>query len=158
MGEKSETGEMRGLDISGKMAEDAAHMQGSAEYLGTLLPVLLDALYEHLLSLPETARFFEGQDIAHRKEALVAWAGRSIEGPHDAKFWKYLSQVGRIHANYGIPAYQVVHLMAWVQGNIIVALLASDRPGKDREVAAWAKLLTVQLDPMLEPYTENGGR
>lgn len=157
MGEKSETGETRGLDISGITAEDAAHVQGGAEYLGPLLPGLLDALYEHLLSLPEMARFFEDQDIAHRKEALVAWAGRSIEGP-DAKFWKYLSQVGRIHANYGIPAYQVVHLMAWVQGNIIATLLASDRSGKDREAAAWARLLTVQLDPRLEPYTENGGR
>lgn len=152
----SKNGEMRGLDISGITAEDAALVQSSAEYLGPLLPGLLDALYEHLLSLPETARFFEGQDIAHRKEALVAWAGRSIEGPHDEKFWKYLSQVGRIHASYGIPAYQVVHLMAWVQGNITAALLASDRPEKGREAVAWTRLLTAQLDPMLEPYMENG--
>lgn len=48
--------------------------------------------------------------------------------------------------------------MAWVQGNVIAALLASDRPGKDREAAAWTKLLTAPLAPMLGPYTENGGR
>lgn len=147
--------ETRGLGISGITVEDEALVQSSAEYLGPLLPGLLDALYEHLLSLPETARFFEEQDIAHRKEALVAWAGRTIEGPHDEGFWKYLSQVGRIHANYGIPAYQVVHLMAWVQGNIAAALLASDRAEKEREAVAWTKLLTAQLDPMLSPYLQS---
>lgn len=146
---------MRSLDISGVTAEDEALVQSSAEYLGPLLPGLLDALYEHLLSLPETARFFEEQDIAHRKEALVAWAGRTIEGPHDEGFWKYLSQVGRIHANYGIPAYQVVHLMAWVQSNIAAALLASERPEREREAVAWTKLLTAQLDPMLSPYLQS---
>lgn len=143
---------MRGFPISGITAEDEELVRHSAEYLGPLLPGLLDELYDHLLSLPETAVFFEGQDIGHRKEALVAWAGRAIEGPHDEKFWKYLSQVGLVHLRYDIPVYQVVHLMAWLQGKVTAALLASDRPEKDREAVAWVKLLTVQLDPMIDPY------
>lgn len=143
---------MRGTVISGITAEDEELVRWSAEYLGPLLPGLLDELYDHLLSVPETAVFFEDQDIGHRKEALVAWAERTIEGPHDEKFWKYLSQVGRVHLRYGIPVYQVVHLMGWLQGRVTAALLASDRPEKDREAVAWSKLLTAQLDPMVEPY------
>ena len=46
--------------------------------------------------------------------------------------------------------------MAWVQGNITAALLASDRPEKAGEAVAWNKLLTAQLDPMLQPYLEGG--
>ena len=145
---------MRGMDISGVTAEDEELVRASADHLGPLLPGLLDELYEHLLSLPETAKFFEGQDIGHRKKALVAWAERTIEGPHDEKFWKYITQIGRVHLKYGIPAYQVVHLMAWLQGEITSALLASGRPGREREVMAWNKLLTAQLDPMIEPYFE----
>ena len=145
---------MRGMGISGFTAEDEELVRGSADHLGPLLEGLLDELYEHLLSLPETAKFFEGQDIGHRKKALVVWAERTIEGPHDEKFWKYISQIGRVHLKYGIPAYQVVHLMAWLQGEITSALLASGRPEREREAIAWNKLLTAQLDPMIEPYFE----
>lgn len=43
--------------------EGAGHVQRSAEYLGSLVPAVLDALSDHLLSLPETRGFFETQDI-----------------------------------------------------------------------------------------------
>ena len=153
MSEKSMT-EMRGTRISGITERDAELIRQSADYLGPILPGVLDQLYEHLLSLPETAKFFEAQDIGHRKKALVSWAQRTIEGPYDEKFWKYISQIGRVHLKYGIPVYQVIHLMAWIQDNVASALLASDRPERDREAVAWNKLLTAQLDPMIEPYLE----
>lgn len=145
---------MREMRISDITEEEAELIRHSADCLGPLLPGVLDRLYEHLLSLPETAKFFEGQDIGHRKKALVTWAERTIEGPYDEKFWKYLSQIGRMHLKYGIPIYQVIHLMAWIQDNVASALLASDRPERDREAVAWNKLLTAQLDPMIAPYFE----
>ncbi len=145
---------MRGFGISGFRAEDAGHVQSSAEYLGPVVPDVLDALYEHLLSRPETREFFETQDIQHRKQSLVSWLTRTIEGPHDAGYWDYLMKVGKVHRDYGIPSYQVVHLIGWVQGTISSALLASDRPEKMAEANAWTKLLTAQLDPMLTPYQQ----
>lgn len=145
---------MRGFEISGFGPAEVGRIQSSAEYLGPAVPDVLDALYDHLLSLPETRGFFETQDIQHRKQALVSWLTRTIEGPHDAGFWEYLAQVGRVHQDYGIPSYQIVHLIGWVQGTIASALLASDRPEKEAEAGAWAKLLTAQLDPMLTPYQE----
>jgi hypothetical protein len=78
--------EMRGFEISGFGSEDAGHVQGNAEYLGPLVPAVLDALYDHLLSLPETRGFFETQDIQHRKQSLVSWITRTIEGPHDGEY------------------------------------------------------------------------
>lgn len=51
------------------------------------MPDVLNALYDHLLALPETREFFETQDIQHRKQSLVSWLTRTIEGPHDACYW-----------------------------------------------------------------------
>lgn len=147
---------MRGFGISGFDAGDMEHIARSAEYLGPAVPAVLDALYDHLLSLPETREFFASQDIQHRKQSLVSWLTRTIEGPHDEQYWSYLARVGRVHRDYGVPAYQLVHLMGWVQGTIASALLGSERPAKEAEVVAWTKLLTAQLDPMLTPYGENG--
>ena len=110
--------------------EGAGHVQRSAEYLGSLVPAVLDALYDHLLSLPETRGFFETQDIQYLKPYLVSWITRTIEGPHDGDYWGYLDRVGEVHRNYGVPYYQMVHLIGWVQGTIASALLDSDRPEK----------------------------
>ncbi len=66
-------------------------------------------------------------------------------------------RVGKVHRDYGIPSYQVVHLIGWVQGTISSALLASERPEKEAEANAWTKLLTAQLDPMLTPYQQPQG-
>jgi hypothetical protein len=157
VGRKERDREMRGLDVSGITAEDAAHVQGSR--------------------IPRTAPAgAPGRPV--RAPALAAGDGALLRGPghrapqggarglgraqHRGAARREVLEVSlagsRIHANYGISAYQVVHSIAWVQGNVIAALLASDRPGKDRETAAWTKLLTAPLAPMLEPYTENGGR
>jgi hypothetical protein len=73
--------QMRGFAISGFSAEDAEHLRRGAEHPGPVVPAVLDALYDHLLSLPETRSFFETQDIQHRKQSLVSWMTRMIEGP-----------------------------------------------------------------------------
>lgn len=119
---------------------------------GPVVPAVLDALYDHLLTLPETRGFFEAQDIQHRKQSLVSWITRTIEGPHNEQYWDYLVRVGKVHRDYGVPFYQIVHLIEWVQGTITSALLDSDRSEKEAEAGAWMKLLTAQLDPMLLPY------
>jgi hypothetical protein len=62
--------------------------------------------------------------------------------------------VGKVHRDYGLPSYQIVHLIGWVQGTISSALLASNRSEKEAEAGAWIKMLTVQLDPMLLAYQE----
>jgi len=54
---------MRGFRISGFSSEEVEHIQRSAEYLGPAVPAVLDALYDHLLSLPEARGFFETQDV-----------------------------------------------------------------------------------------------
>jgi hypothetical protein len=145
---------IRGFEISGFSAEDAEHLRRSAEHLGSVVPEVLDALYDHLLSLPETRGFFETQDIQHRKQSLVSWITRTIEGSHNGQYWDYLVRVGKVHRDYGVLSYQIVHLIGWVQGTITSALLVSNRPEKEAEAGAWTKVLTVQLDPMLLTYQE----
>jgi hypothetical protein len=55
--------EVRGFRISGFSLEEVEHIQRSAEYLGPAVPAVLDALYDHLLSLPEARGFFETQNV-----------------------------------------------------------------------------------------------
>jgi hypothetical protein len=55
--------EVRGLRISGFSLEEVEHIQRSAKYLGPAVPAILDALYDHLLSLPEARGFFETQNV-----------------------------------------------------------------------------------------------
>ena len=105
-------------------------------------------------SLPETRGFFETQDIQHRKQSLVSWITRTIEGSHNGQYRDYLVRVGKVHRDYGVLSYQIVHLIGWVQGTITSALLVSNRPEKEAEAGAWTKVLTVQLDPMLLTYQE----
>ena len=64
--------EMRGFEISGFGPEDAGHVQRSADYLGPLVPAVLDALYDHLLSLPETRDCFN--------RTFCSASGRSSSG------------------------------------------------------------------------------
>ena len=76
--------EIRGVEISGFSVGDAEHLQRSAEHLGPVVRAVLDGLYDHLLSLPETRGFEESPDIQHRKQSLVSRITRPIEGPHNA--------------------------------------------------------------------------
>ncbi len=57
--------------------------------------------------------------------------------------------MGKVHRNYRVPYYQMVHLIGWEEGSIASALVDSDRPEKQAETGAWTKLLTAQLGPML---------
>jgi len=54
---------MRGFRISGFSSEEVEHIQRSAEYLGPAVPAVLDALYNHLLSVPEARGCFETQNV-----------------------------------------------------------------------------------------------
>ena len=134
--------------------EDAEHLQRGAEHLGPVVHAVLDALYDHLLSLLETRGFFETQDIQYRKQSLVSWITRMIEGPHNGQYWNYLVRVGKVHRDYWVSYYQIVHFIGWVQGTITSALLTSNRPKKEAEAGAWIKMLTIQLDPTLLAYKE----
>ena len=75
---------IRGFEISGFSVEGGEHLQRSAEHTGPVVPAVLDALYDHLLSLPETRGFLQSPDTKHRKQSLVSWITRTIEGPHNA--------------------------------------------------------------------------
>lgn len=127
--------EMRGLNTSGATAEETTLARESVEDLGPLLKGPPDGLCEHLFSLPETA--------------LSRGAG--CRAPRGGA-----CRLGRIHAEYGILAYQTVQLMARVQGSIAAALLASGQPDKEPETVAWTGLLAARLDPMPETYMRDG--
>jgi hypothetical protein len=47
--------------------------------------------------------------------------------------------VSKVQRDYGVPAYQIVHLIEWVQGTIGSALVGRDRPEKEAEANAWNK-------------------
>jgi hypothetical protein len=130
-------------------------------------PAIADALYEHFVNFPATARFFllpdgtpDYQRLARRKHSLGRWLHETAEAALTHDFSYYLLAVGLSHSHrtYGpggkIPPHLMVGAMSLVQTactRIFHQELADPKQILEATVA-WNKLLLVQLDVLLLGY------
>ncbi len=137
---------------------------------GVLLPqaeAIAGAVYEHLLSHPETAVHFTRADgrpdrahLALRTDSFKGWLSATIEAPLDEEFAGYLAGVGRAHTRRGgspaarVKGRYIVAAISFVQTALIGLLDAAiaDRAELLATVSAWNKLLMIQLDMFLAVY------
>ena len=128
-----------------------------------LLPhaqAVVDAVYDHLLSHPQTAPFFSDpagqpdlQILAERKKSLGEWLAACLEVQPSSAFAAYTHRIGQAHARVGVPPEYLVGTMAFAQ-TAIAALLAQALPARAiPTIQAWNKLLMLQLVIMLSSYT-----
>ncbi|HVE83036.1 MAG TPA: protoglobin family protein [Myxococcales bacterium] len=155
------------MDFVGYTVDDQAALQESVPVLGPVLPRLLDALYERLLSFDDTRRVFMGKQgevdpsyIALRKEHLTQWVLRTagVAGEPDS-LPGYLREVGRRHTGVAgetdrvVPPRYMVGLVGFVQAALWGALFDA-LPDKPKDVArfglAWSKMLVIQLELFLK--------
>jgi hypothetical protein len=153
--------------LAGYTQADSERVQASREVLLPHADAIAGAVYEHLLSHPETAMHFTASDgrpdRAHldaREHSLKQWLAATIEAPLDERFAAYLAGIGRAHTRRGGNA------AVWVKGRYLLmtisfaqtALLSlldaaiEDRAEFVATASAWNKLLMIQIDMFLAVY------
>jgi len=155
------------MEFVGFTDADQRALLDSVPVLGPVLPSLLDAIYNHLLSHDDTRRVFLGQRgevdpnyIALRKEHLTQWVLRTagVAG-EPGSLPAYIMETGRRHTgvagepNRVVPPRFMVGLAAFVQGALWNALFDAlpDKPSEVRRFGqAWGKMLMVQLEMFLK--------
>ena len=155
--------------------EDIALIRRTAPHVLEREPAITAALYEHFLKFPETAQFFLNEDgapdrerIERRRHSLGRWLRETAEVAITEGYVYYTLGVAFSHSHreYGpggkIPPQFMVGAMSLTQTALAGAL--EEALGDPREalraVAAWNKLLLVQLNVLLLGYMlpPRGGR
>eukprot|EP00741_Cyanophora_paradoxa_P005565 tig00000900_g5395.t1 len=101
-------------EFMGFSEEDIALIKSSAPLLGPLVPGLVEAVYEKLLSFDATKSYFvppegpEGLDgaaeafakvIAYRKAMLNSYLTKLVTADYDGDFVAYIDRVGKVHTH-----------------------------------------------------------
>jgi len=166
-----------GADMEGFVREQMAFVglaEADIETIRRTAPLVLtheaaitEALYDHFLRFPETAKFFVGADgapdlsrLERRKHSLGRWLRETSEVAMTHGFVYYLLAIALSHSHreYGpggkIPPEFMVGAMSLAQ--TAVAGVLRDELGDPREaleaVVAWNKLLLVHLNVFLLGY------
>ena len=154
-------------ELTGYTPEDQARVRATSSVVLPQADAIAGAVYKHLLSHPETAAYFmlaDGRtDRAHLEEragSLTGWLRTVIEAPLDDEFASYAAGIGRAHTRRGgtrpshVRGRYLVLAMSFVQ-SAVAGLLADaieDRHELAATIAAWNKLLMIQLDLFLAVY------
>ena len=162
-------------------AQDIAAIHGAAEYLGPLVPGLVDAVYVKLFNYSSTKRHFvprqsgyegdlptdiESLTLDHsmiqfRKEHLGRYLVNLVTRPYDGSLLAYLDLVGKIHTpkagstSLNVPLVQMNALMGFVSDALLATILGLglDRETEVRTLRAFNKLLWIQNDLITRHYT-----
>ena len=160
--------------------EDIGAIHGAAGHLASLVPVLVEAVYEKLFSYDATKRHFvprqSGYDgatpeslaaltqdhemIQFRKAHLGRYLVALVTRDYDSKMIGYLDMVGKMHtpqagsAELDVPLVQMNALMGFVSDALMGAIysLQLDRETEVRTVRAFNKLLWLQNDLITRHY------
>jgi hypothetical protein len=130
---------------------------------------LTTALYDHFLSMPDSARFFLAEDgtpdrprLERRKHSLARWLKETAEAAITPDFSYYVLMIGLSHSHRAqgperpggtVPARMMVGAMSLAQ-SALAGIFAAALPPADALAAsvAWNKLLLVQLNALLLGY------
>jgi hypothetical protein len=153
--------------LVGYTQADSERVWASRDLLLPHADAIASAVYEHLLSHPETAVHFtdpDGRpDRAHldaRARSLKEWLVATIEAPLDERFAAYLAGIGRAHTRrggnpaIGVKGRYLLMTISFAQTALLSLLDAAipDRAEFVATVGAWNKLLMIQLDMFLAVY------
>lgn len=152
--------------VAGFSDADAALVRETAAPVAAVRETAAAAVYDHLLSIPETARWFLRPDgtpdedaLAERRRTLADWLALVASANLNDDTARALVRIGRVHATSSatppgpIPASLMVATIAFAQGAIADVL--RDALGLERALeasVAWNKLLALHLDLMLAGY------
>jgi hypothetical protein len=167
-------------DFMGFGGEDVRAIHAAATGLASLVPALVDAVYEKLFSYDATKRHFvprqsgytgpvpdsveslamDHEMIQFRKNHLARYLAALVTRPYDDKMIGYLDLVGKMHTpkagspDLDVPLVQMNALMGFVADALVVAIfsLGLDREAEVQTVRAFNKLLWLQNDLITRHY------
>jgi hypothetical protein len=157
------------LTFVGWTEADATAVRGSAPLVLAREAELTAALYDHFLSMPDSARFFLAPDgtpdrtrIERRKHSLARWLKETAQAAITQDSAYYLLMIGLSHSHRAggpdrpggtIPARMMVGAMSLTQ-TALAGIFAAGMPPADALTAsvAWNKLLLVHLNALLLGY------
>jgi hypothetical protein len=162
--------------------QDVAAIHGAAPLLATMVPALVDAVYDKLHSYDATWRHFVprqqgyegplpeslaalGMDhdlIRFRKQHLARYLVNLVSKPYDGKMVAYLDMVGKMHTpkagsdEVDVPLVQMNALLGFVADALTEAILGLrlDREHEARTLRAFNKLLWLQNDLVNRHYQQ----
>ncbi len=154
------------MEFVGLGEADVAAIRGSAPIVLRHAERLTEALYEHFLKFPRSARFFLREDgtvdterLERRKHSLTRWLHEVAQAATTQEFSYYLLAVGISHSHRArgpggtIPPHLMVGAMSLAQ-TALGALLDAELERSEAMAAtvAWNKLLLVNLSVLLLGY------
>ena len=109
------------------------------------LETLVSMIYQRLLSYPETARFFETQDVEVRKRTLASYLGRLLGGGFDERYAAEHAEVGRRHQQVDIPFEFLAATYGWVR-SLVPPIVLEGFPNEPQRAAALLAAFNKALD------------
>jgi hypothetical protein len=157
------------LAFVGWTEQDAETVRRSAPLVLAREAALTAALYDHFLSMPDSARFFLAPDgtpdrvrLERRKHSLARWLKEVAQAAitHDSAY--YLLMIGLSHSHRAqgpdrpggtVPPRMMVGAMSLTQ-TALAGIFAAELPAADALAASvsWNKLLLVHLNALLLGY------
>lgn len=152
--------------VAGFSEADAALVRETAAPVAAVREAAAAAVYDHLLSIPETARWFLRPDgtpdedaLAERRRTLADWLALVASADLSEDTARALVRIGRIHATSTatpagpVSASLMIATIAFAQGAVAAVLRDALGPERALDAAlAWNKLLALHLDLMLAGY------
>jgi hypothetical protein len=157
------------LTFVGWTDEDAAQVRRSAPFVLSREAALTSALYDHFLSMPDSARFFLSEDgtpdrtrLERRKHSLARWLKETAQAAITQDSAYYLLMIGLSHSHRAsgpdrpggtVPVRMMVGAMSLTQ-TALAGIFAAELPPAEALAAsvAWNKLLLVHLNALLLGY------
>jgi len=157
------------LAFVGFTDDDAAVIRTSAPHVLAREAELTTALYDHFLSMPDSARFFLGPDgapdqvrLQRRKHSLARWLKETAQAAVTQEFSYYVLMIGLSHSHRPagpdrpggtVPARMMVGAMSLTQSALAGVFAAALPPAEALAASvSWNKILLVHLNALLLGY------
>jgi len=135
--------EDRVLEVGSKLIEEASEF--------------VEALYNHLLPIPEARMFLLDQEVVERhKRHLNAWYVRLFSGGYEAAYFANLVRVGETHVKIGLPTHYVNSTIGFIRRYISNRIEVHFKGRNDLFllIGSCEKILDINLDVFTGAYLE----
>lgn len=137
--------------------EDAEQLKSLKPLMEEHKKTITDALYDHLLGIPETAEFLMDDAVLQRlKLSQQAWLVDLFSGQYDNHYLRKLEKIGMAHVRIGLNAHFVNCAMNFIRQALVNLIrdTYADREMRRRLTDATEKILDANLDVMSASYLE----